>query len=154
TDPTVRAAMSKPDVPDTDPDMDRWLKKAQAVTDNIVEGVARAKALKGKVRKRVLPFPEVAFQEFFQAFPNHDNESLAKGGYREVMPLHVLPSTLVRAAKAYAEECKFREKRYIRTAASWLSGHCWKTTAETDGDLEDRIFDLAKELLNGHSDRH
>ena len=72
------------------------------------------------------------FQEFWSAFPKRgagdDAEAPARAAFRKALGKGADVETIIAAAKAYAAAVAGRERRFVASAARWLSEERWRAT--------------------------
>jgi hypothetical protein len=69
------------------------------------------------------------FNEFWQAFPSRDGdnpEQPALEAFRKAVAAGAEPEAIIGGAKAYASATAGRERRYVASAARWLSEERWR----------------------------
>lgn len=73
------------------------------------------------------------FEEFWRAFPKREGdnpEAPARSAYHRAIAQGAQPALLVAAAHAYAAVTASRERKFIASAARWLSEGRWKDAAQ------------------------
>ncbi len=72
------------------------------------------------------------FDEFWQAFPQREGDNPEQPGlaaFRKAIAAGADPEAIIAGAKAYASATAGRERRYIASAARWLSEERWRQAA-------------------------
>jgi hypothetical protein len=73
-----------------------------------------------------------AFEEFWRAFPSREGdnpEQPALAAFRKAVAAGADPKAVIAGAKAYASATAGRERRYVASAARWLSEERWRQAA-------------------------
>jgi hypothetical protein len=76
--------------------------------------------------------PDDGFAEFWDAFPKRDGDNPREPAlieFRKAVAAGADPKAIISGAKAYASATAGRERRYIASAARWLSEERWRQAA-------------------------
>lgn len=92
---------------------------------------------------------KACMEEFRDAYPKRITPNLLEGPYREQLKQGATPDDLLRAAKAYAKECRDtnQEVRFIKFPVKFLRDEAWRdyTNRPTDSVVDN--------ILASHTDR-
>lgn len=72
------------------------------------------------------PDPMARFQEFYKAYPRHVAPARAEKAWKNAVQAGADPAVLIDAARMFAMERKFSDKKLIPYPATWLNDRRWE----------------------------
>lgn len=113
-------------------------KSLTPVPDRVTEDVVAAQAAKRVARQKAEAAEEQAEKERLSEFNAAYPRGAALSAQWAEARRHATADVLIRAAKAYAAQCKRRntQERYITLARNWLKNHAWEEILPNGGKLE------------------
>jgi uncharacterized protein YdaU (DUF1376 family) len=83
------------------------------------------------------------FAQFWKAYPRKEARGAARAAYSKACA-DAAPETLIAAAAEYARKREGQERRYTRTAATWLAQECWLDDAPAEAvEIDPALWDGA-----------
>lgn len=104
------------------------------VTEAVIEEQSAKRIAKQKAEAEKEAAEKAKLSAFNAAYPR----GAALPGQWAEARRHAKADTLIRAAKAYAAQCKRRntQERYITLARNWLKNHAWEDVLPNPGEVE------------------
>jgi len=104
------------------------------VTEDVIAAQSARRIAKQKAEVAEEKAEQTKLSEFNAAYPR----GAALPAQWAEARRHAKADTLIRAAKAYAAQCKRRntQERYITLARNWLKNHAWKEVFPNGGEVE------------------
>lgn len=128
----------KPAPAAADPDAPTRIKPLTPVPNRVTEDVIAEQSAKRIAKQKAEAEEEAAEKAKLSAFNSAYPRGAALPAQWAEARRHAKADTLVRAAKAYAAQCKRRntQERYITLARNWLKNRAWEEILPDGGEVE------------------